>query len=224
MKQSLGSSNRTLATAGRLALASLVVWSAIGGAHGQDTAQPSGWTALFDGVSLKGWRETPFTGHGQVRVKDGMILIGKGQLTGITWTGAFPRSGYEIRFEATRLDGSDFFAGLTFPVKDSACSLISGGWGGSVVGLSSLDGDDASENETSTVRNFEKGRWYAFRLSVTENRIRVWIDADLVIDADIAGRKVGLRPGEIDLSQPLGFAAYSTVGGLRKIEYRRLGA
>ena len=122
------------------------------------------------------------------------------------------------------MEGSDFFAALTFPVKDSFCTLINGGWGGSVVGLSSLDGDDASENDTSTIGDFEKGHWYIFRVEVTENRIRAWIGDTLKIDADITGRQVGLRFGEIDLNEPLGFAAYSTVGGIRKVEYRRLGA
>lgn len=180
------------------------------------------WTPLFNGLSLKGWMETQFKGHGEVRVKDSTILIGKGRLTGVTWAGDFPKSGYEIRFEAARLDGNDFFAGITFPVKDSFCSWINGGWGGSVVGLSSLDGDDASENDTSTVREFTKGRWYKFRLAVTENRIQGWIDEALVIDADIKGRRIGLRAGEIDLSTPLGFATYSTEAGLRKVEYREL--
>ena len=180
------------------------------------------WTPLFNGLSLKGWMETQFKGHGEVQVKDSMILIGKGRLTGVTWAGDFPKSGYEIRFEAARLDGNDFFAGITFPVKDSFCSWINGGWGGSVVGLSSLDGDDASENDTSTVREFTKGRWYKFRLAVTENRIQGWIDEALVIDADIKGRRIGLRAGEIDLSTPLGFATYSTEAGLRKVEYREL--
>lgn len=182
----------------------------------------SQWTPLFDGQSLKGWKETPFRGRGEVGVKDGVITIGKGYLTGITWTGEFPKSGYEIRFEAVRVEGSDFFAGITFPVKDSYCTWINGGWGGTVVGLSSLDGDDASENDTSTVRDFEKGKWYRFRLEVTENRIRGWIDDALVIDADIKERQVGLRPGDIDLCIPLGFATYKTIGQLRKIEYRRL--
>ena len=180
------------------------------------------WTPLFNGLSLKGWMETQFKGHGEVQVKDNMILIGKGRLTGVTWAGDFPKSGYEIRFEAARLDGNDFCAGITFPVKDSFCSWINGGWGGSVVGLSSLDGDDASENDTSTVREFTKGRWYKFRLAVTENRIQGWIDEALVIDADIKGRRIGLRAGEIDLSTPLGFATYSTEAGLRKVEYRKL--
>src|ERR1035437_5641676 len=115
------------------------------GVAAQGAALPGGWTALFDGESLKGWRETPFSGRGEVQVKSGMIVIGKGHLTGITWTGEFPRSHDEMRLEAARSEGSDFFAGVTFPVNDSFCSLISGGWGGSVVGLSSLDDEDASE-------------------------------------------------------------------------------
>ena len=183
---------------------------------------PQSWISLFDGKSLAGWKETDFPNRGQVQIKDGMILLGKGYLTGITWTRSFPKSGYEIRFEAARLDGTDFFAGVTFPVNDSHCTWINGGWGGSVVGLSSLDGDDASENDTSTVRDFVKGQWYSFRLAVAPNRIQGWIDGELIIDADITGRQVGLRPGEIDLSVPLGFASYSTVAGLRKIEYRHL--
>jgi hypothetical protein len=191
---------------------------------GQSPTDGAGWISLFDGKSLKGWRETPFRGRGEVRIQDGTILLGKGHLTGITWTGDFPRTGYEIRFEAARLEGSDFFAGITFPVNDSFCSWINGGWGGAVVGLSSLDGDDASENDTYTVRDFVKRRWYAFRLAVTPNRIQGWIDGQLTIDADITGREVGLRPGEIDLCTPLGFASYSTLAGLRKVEYRRLSA
>jgi Domain of Unknown Function (DUF1080) len=185
---------------------------------------PAVWNRLFDGATLQGWKETPFGGRGTVSIQEGAIALGKGRLTGITWTNEFPKSNYEIRFEAARLEGKDFFAGITFPVNDSHCSWINGGWGGSVVGLSSLDGDDASENDTSTLREFETGRWYAFRLQVTENRIRGWIDDALVIDADIAGRRVGLRPGEIDLNTPLGFASYATAAGLRKIEYRLLPA
>lgn len=201
--------------AGRCAWAAVLVGAAAASAQAP-------WTPLFDGQSLKGWKETPFSGRGSVEVKDGIIVIGKGRLTGITWTGEFPKSGYEIRFEAARLEGNDFFAGITFPVGGSYCSWINGGWGGAVVGLSNLDGDDASENDTSTMREFEKGRWYAFRLVVTENRIQGWIDGNVAVDADIRGRRVGLRPGEIDRSLPLGFASYATVAGLRKVEYRRL--
>jgi len=180
------------------------------------------WIPLFDGKSLKGWNETPFKGRGQLAIKDGVLIIGKGRLTGITWAGEFPKTNYEIRFEATRIEGGDFFAGITFPVAGFFCSWINGGWGGTVVGLSSLDGEDASDNDTSTIMEFETGRWYSFLLQVTPERIKGWIDGKLIVDADIKDREVGLRPGEIDLNTPLGFATYATTSGLRKLEYRRI--
>jgi hypothetical protein len=121
-----------------------------------------------------------------------------------------------------RVDGHDFFAGITFPVGDSFCSWIVGGWGGTVVGLSSLDDMDASENDTSTSRNFETGRWYSLRLRVTSERIQAWIGDEQVIDAAIGNRAVSLRPGEIELSKPFGIASYSTTARLRKIERRAL--
>jgi hypothetical protein len=181
------------------------------------------WQSLFDGKSLQGWRETAFTGHGQVRVENGAIELGPGKpMTGITWTGSFPKSDYEVRFEGARLKGGDFFASLTFPVQDSFCTWVTGGWGGDIVGLSSIDGWDASDNETRTYFNFESSKWYRFRLQVTGGRITAWIDDRQIIDVVIGGRSIDLRQGEIKLSAPFGFASYATAGGLRKIEYRLL--
>lgn len=180
------------------------------------------WKLLFDGSTLKNWRETPFSGRGAIRIEDGSIVLGKGILTGITWTKDFPQYNYEVRLEAMRVEGSDFFAGITFPVYDSFCSWINGGWGGMVVGLSNLDDMDAAENDTSSRRIFETGRWYALRLRVTEDRIRAWIDNEPVIDVQFASRLVGLRPGEIELSKPFGIASYATTARIRKVEYRTL--
>ena len=203
-----------------MALLACLVLFAAGLVNGQ-----SPWTPLFDGHSLKGWNPTPFSKHGPTTVKDGVIHIAKSSLTGITWHGPdFPKSNYEIRFEATRLDGNDFFVGLTFPFKNSHCTWIVGGWGGSTIGLSSLDHNDASENDTSTTRDFKNGQWYSFRLAVTDSRIQGWIDKELIIDVDTTHRLVGLRGIEMELSTPLGFATYWTAAGLRKIEYRRLPA
>jgi hypothetical protein len=50
------------------------------------------------------------------------------------------------------------------------------------------------------------------------------MDEALVIDADIVGRRVELRGVDMDENIPLGFASYATVGGIRKVEYRLLGA
>lgn len=180
------------------------------------------WIALFDGQMLAGWKKAPMLRSGEVEVRDGVLLLGKGAMTGVAWTREFPKSGYEIRFEAARLDGKDFFAGLTFPVGETFCSWINGGWGGDVVGLSNVDGYDASENETSINRDFVTGRWYRFRLEVTRTKIRAWIDGSILIDLDIAGRLIGLRFDDIDLCKPLGLASYGTLAGIRKIEYRLL--
>jgi len=186
----------------------------------QDSAPA--WKPIFDGTSLRGWKETAFSGRGKVRVVDGTIELGKGVLTGITWKGAFPKSNFEVRLEAMRAEGYDFFAGITFPVNDSYCSWINGGWGGTVVGLSSLDSMDASENETSIHRIFETGRWYTLRLRFVRDRIQAWIDDEQVIDVYIGNREVDLRPGEIELSKPFGIAAYSTTAKLRNIVLREV--
>jgi hypothetical protein len=178
------------------------------------------WQPLFDGKSLKGWKATPFTGGGPAKVEDGAIVIGPGKpLAGITYTGEFPKTNYEIRFEAMKREGSDFFASLTFPVGDSFCTFVTGGWGGDIVGLSSIDGWDASDNETRSYFTFEPGRWYTFRVQVTGARIQAWIDDRQIANVEIGGRKISLRYGEIKLSAPLGLASYNTAGVVRKIEY-----
>src|SRR5262245_12801694 len=127
---------------------------------------------------------------------------------------------YEIALDALRLTGSDFFCGLTVPVGDTHCSLIVGGWGGSLVGISSLDGMDASENETTKYMEFQQARWYRIRLRVTQKKIQAWIDNEKLIDVDTTGKRISLRPGDIELSKPLGLAAWQTTAALRQIKYR----
>jgi len=180
------------------------------------------WTSLFDGKSLTNWAVTDFGGHGTVDVASGQINIGMGaDLSGITWTnGTLPKTDYEISLQAIKVDGSDFFCGLTFPVADSSCSLIIGGWGGGLVGLSSLDDFDASENETTHGMAFNAGQWYQVRLRVTPTKIEVWLDEKKIIDVLIVGRKVSLRPGSIYLSAPLGVATYETSAGIRDFKLR----
>lgn len=188
-------------------------------------AQGEGWLPLFDGKSMEGWKQSGFRNEGPVRVDGGALLLSAGKpMTGITYTKAFPKSGYELRYEAARLEGGDFFAALTFPVAESHCTLVTGGWGGDIVGLSSVDGWDASDNQTRTYYSFEAGRWYRFRVRVTAEKIQAWIDDEALIDLDIRGREIALRPGDTKLTAPLGFFSYGTTGGIRKIEYRPLPA
>ena len=111
---------------------------------------------------------------------------------------------------------------MTFPFGDSFGTWVTGGWGGDIVGISSIDGWDASDNETRSYFTFENQRWYSFRLRVTDDRIQAWIDDQPIVNVEIKGRAIGLRHGEIKLSAPFGFASYGTTGALRKIEYRSL--
>jgi hypothetical protein len=186
----------------------------------QKQAADRQWRPMFDGKSLDGWKESPFVARGKVTLDQGKIILGTGYITGITWTRDFPTANYEIRYEAARIQGSDFFGALTFPVHKSFCTFINGGWGGMIVGLSSLDLMDASENETRVFMTFNPGQWYSFRLRVTDYTIDVWVDEEPIISVNFNGREVGLRPGEIENSKPLGFASFRTVGALRNIEYR----
>ena len=181
------------------------------------------WQPLFDGKSLNGWRMTKFDGGAKVEVRDGLIAIGTGDpFTGINFTNEAPKVNYEISLEAMRVGGSDFFCGLTFPVRDSFCSFIVGGWGGSVVGLSNIDGMDASENETTHFIDFVTGRWYHIRLRVTDQKIEAWIEQKKVVNITTAGRKISQRFGDIELSKPLGIASWMTSAAVREIKIRRV--
>ena len=100
---------------------------------------------LFNGQNLNGWEITNFGPQGPVYVSGDAIILGMGDgCTGITWKGDFPVSGYEVTLEAKRVEGNDFFCGMTFPAGNMPCTFIVGGWGGTVVGLSSINGYDAS--------------------------------------------------------------------------------
>jgi hypothetical protein len=189
---------------------------AIAAAAGDD------WRPLFDGAGLGRWQATEFGGEGDVDVAAGAIRIGAGSpLSGITWRGDFPRQRFEVELEARRVEGHDFFCGLTFPVGPDSCSLILGGWGGGVVGLSSIDGADASSNQTTLYREFEAGRWYAVAVRVTPERIECFLDGEPIIDQPLADRQISIRP-EVIASQPLGIASYSTTAEVRRVRWRPL--
>ena len=184
--------------------------------------RPGQEISMFDGRSLGLWKVTDFRGRGEVYVKDGAIRLEEGRyITGITWAGPVVRMNYEITLEAMRVEGSDFFCALTFPVGESPCTLVLGGWGGSICGLSSLDGYDASENATTQMVNFENGQWYHVRLRVVPNRIQAWLDAESLVDVDTTDRRIGIRV-EVEQSRPLGIATWITTGAIRNIYLRTI--
>jgi hypothetical protein len=183
----------------------------------------AGWMPLFDGKTMNGWVLTKFSGQGEVKVENGQMILNQGNdLTGVNLATEVPRMNFEVSLEAMRVAGSDFFCALTFPYGKECCTMIVGGWGGGLVGLSSINGDDASENETMQGRKFENGRWYKIRVKATPEKIEGWIDDDQVLNVSTQGKKISMRPGEIELSQPFGIATFRTHAAIRDVKMRRL--
>lgn len=181
--------------------------------------------ALFNGTDLTGWKivdTEDFESHGKVSVQDGTIRLEQGDpFTGIAWTGEFPKNNYEANLEAMRVDGYDFFCGMTFPIGDSWATLIVGGWGGMVVGISNVDDMNASENQTTRGISFELKQWYPIRLRVTTPKIEVWIDSKKVIDLAREGHRFNVWPEQQPI-RPFGVATWMTTGALRNITMRKL--
>lgn len=186
---------------------------------------------LFDGRTLAGWVPSGFEGERGVRVdrefepgRAAIVIEAGTTLGGITSTlgSRLPRMNYEVSFEAMRVAGGDFFGALTFPVENTACTLVLGGWGGAVVGISSINGADASGNETTREMEFTDRRWYRVRVRVTPGRVEAWIDEKQFVDLATTDRRLSLRPGDIQKALPLGISTYMTTAALRGITLTRL--
>lgn len=178
---------------------------------------------LFDGKSLDDWQIVEAGASGLVEVRDGQMMLGTGEsLTGAIYkkTDKIPVTNYEITLEARRLEGNDFFCGLTFPVGNlkTCATLVCGGWGGSVTGISCIDGLDASENSTGHFRKWDDKKWHLIKVRVTPDTIVVWANDEKIIDVEIKGRKIGLRSGSIEDFAPLSLTTFQTTAAIRNVK------
>lgn len=179
-------------------------------------------TLIFNGKDLDGWEITNFGPQGPVYVSGDAIILGMGEgCTGVTFRKDFPVMNYKVTLEAKKVDGNDFFCGMTFPVGSSPCTFIVGGWGGTTVGLSSINGADASENETNTLQKFEKDVWYNICLIVKPDTIRALIDDKVVVNFAVGDKRLSIRP-EVELSRPFGITSWNTTAALRNIRVENL--
>ena len=179
-------------------------------------------TLIFNGKTLDGWEITNFGPQGPVYVSGDAIILGMGDgCTGVTLKKDFPEMNYKVTLEAKKVEGNDFFCGMTFPVGISPCTFIVGGWGGTTVGLSSINGADASENETTTLQKFEKDVWYKICLIVKPDTIRALIDDKVVVNFAIGDKRLSIRP-EVELSRPFGITSWNTTAALRNIRVERI--
>ena len=191
----------------------------------------------------KHWKACQFGGEGEVKIKEGVVTMLYGDpLTGVRWEGPFegdkdknknakdsvkkdvaplPRDNYELRWECCRDDGFDFMCAFTFPVDKGHASLVMGGWGGGITGISSIDGQDASDNETTMFKAFENDQWYKTRVRVEKAKITVWIDGTLMFEQPRADRDFDIR-FEMDPCTPLGIANFECDSRVKNIQIRKL--
>lgn len=173
---------------------------------------------LFDGISLKNWEVIEYEGHGKVTIRDSTIIINKGKyISGIRWAEDFPATNYEVSLQAKRVEGNDFFCGITFPVKGSFLTLVLGGWGGSLCGLSCIDGYDAANNFTGMIFYFGTDKWWPVRLRVTDEKVEAWVQNEKIVDFTIGNSVLSLRM-EVESSVPFGITTYKTTGAIRDLK------
>jgi hypothetical protein len=104
-------------------------------------------------------------------------------------------------------------------VADKPCTLVLGGWGGTLCGLSTIDYYDARKTHDD-VLFIQKQTWYHVRLRV----------APIASPHGSTGAACGPRhhrpedrhPAEMDLCQPLGIATWVTTGAIRSIHLTKL--
>ena len=184
------------------------------------------WTELFNGTDLTGWTTPDFGGSAKVTVEEtedgNVIRLKMGMMiTGIVYENEFPTTNFELELEARRTGGHDFFATTTFPVGEGFCSFVTGGWGGSIFGLSSLNGYDASENSSSKCFVSKNNTWYKIRVCVTEKRIRCWVDDQEIVDWTRGKTRFTTR-FEVQKSQPMGITNFCCDSEIRSIRFREL--
>lgn len=196
---------------------------ALAGDKAADSAEAPKEIILFNGKSLDDWETVDIGGSGVVELEGGLMIINHGEsVSGVVYKKAasLPLMNYEITLEAKRLQGVDFFLGLTFPVGSlkSCATLVCGGWGGSVTGISSIDNLDASENNTSTYQRYEDDKWYPVKLRVTQDNLSAWLGDKQVVDEDIKDKKIGVRPGPIESYLPLSITTFNTTSAIRNVK------
>ena len=120
----------------------------------------------------------------------------------------------ELSDEAMRRDGGDFFAAATFPVGMSFLTLVNGGWGGNVTGLSSLDGPTPRRTRPAGSSSTRTRPGTGSASGSPRRGIRWRIDAKEVVAVNDREQHVGTRI-ETRGNQPLGFATWETGGALR---------
>ncbi len=108
-------------------------------------------------------------------------------------------------------------------MSDQFCSVVIGGWGGATLGISSINGSDASENEWSRIMSFDNEKWYSFHLKVSKEQILFSVDDETMIDVPRKDNQFDTRI-EVIRSRPFGLCNYQCITEIKDFAYRKLDA
>jgi hypothetical protein len=176
---------------------------------------------------LAGW--TVYTGNefqkpGKVEFRNDTLSISAGDpYGGVSLASDFMKDHYEVSLQARRTGGNDIFCGILFPVGKDYCSMVLGGWGNSLSGLSMINGLFASENETAYPESFTNHVWVDVTLRVSPDAIRVFTGTNEIISQEREDRLIEPYPG-LEVFEPFGFFTYETDAEIRRVRVRELPA
>ncbi len=180
------------------------------------------WLSLVEEPRLSDWKFIDFGGRDAFQKQAGQLTVEAGYpLAGFVFGGAFPTSNYELELEAQKIDGTDFFCLVTFPVGEQSCSLVLGGWGGTVTGISCVNQKDASDNLTTSARKYEYQRWYRVSIRVQAERLLCRVDDQLIVDLPLQDVQLSVRT-DIAATEPLGICSFETAAAWKNIRYKSL--
>lgn len=166
------------------------------------------------------WEVVSFGGEGEVEWDEsGLVMRFGSPLTAVRWTGEPLPARFEIEVLAARVDGSDFFCGLNLPIGSDAATVVLGGWGGALCGLSCIDGMDASMNPTRSFENFERGQTYRLRVRVDDEFVIATIDGEELFTHALGEGALALRT-EVMPVGPLGISCFQTTARVESVRWR----
>lgn len=179
--------------------------------------------------NMDSWQPVNFGGEGDVFFKDGALNLDYGSpMTGVIYkrgTVHFgeSRNHYAITLQAQRVEGVDMFLGVTFPVgEDGHVSLVLGGWGGTITGISNLDELNASENATTQYHAFKDKQWCRVKILVTPEKIDCWLDDEQIVDVKRSDYTTYDTHSAVVETKPFGLFNYGTWGRVKDLKVWKL--
>lgn len=141
--------------------------------------------ALSAKDGLKGWSKPKV---GAWSAKDGVLRQTDDAVQDavISFIAGAPWESYTLELNARKLSGSEGFIIRVRDQRDKAVHLNLGGWGNKEHGIEQ-NGQNPVIRKPGSI---EAGRWYAVKIQLDGERVRVWLDGQPLFDHVIANARV----------------------------------